>query len=220
MSQHDRAIAELLGSSEKLNREFNFKAIIEKNKIDYDYVHLRLYDADNTDGKDYGKGYMEFPVLQKMRDNDLMLFTEEPLEGVNKGKPVKKICNAEFLMKMAKEEKKSMFLGCVTQSRKKDANHVEIRVDAAFVEKYFRDNYVQIFTEKKKLHCYYFDSLTTIVREFQTIKKSEFYATHDIILDPLNALSQIEADQDNFDKRGYKDMSSFIKRNEHRFNES
>lgn len=158
--------------------------------------------------------------MQKMRDNDLILFSEEPLEGVNQGKPVKKICNADFLMGMARQEKSGIFLACVTQSRKKDANHVEIRVDAAFVDKYFRDNYVELFTERKKLHCYYFDSLTTIVREFQTIKKSEFYATHDIILDPVNALSRIEADQNNFDNKGYSDMSSFIQRNEHRFNES
>ena len=43
-----------------------------------------------------------------------------------------------------------------------------------------------------RLHCYYFDSLTTIVREFLTIKKSEFYAVHDIIMNPVLALINIE----------------------------
>jgi len=36
-------------------------------------------------------------MLQKLREHDLVLLTEEPLEGANI-KPVKKICNSEFLM--------------------------------------------------------------------------------------------------------------------------
>jgi len=83
VSLHDREIAELLGRSEKVNREFNFRALIEKTKVDYDYVHLRLFDADNINGTDNGKGYSEFPMLQKLREHDLILLTEEPLEGAN-----------------------------------------------------------------------------------------------------------------------------------------
>lgn len=51
--------------------------------------------------------------------------------------PVKKICNAEFLMKMVKKEKTGIFLACVLSTRAKNANYVDIRVDAGFVENYF-----------------------------------------------------------------------------------
>ena len=115
-SLHEREIAELLGRSDKVNREFNFRVLIEKTKIDFDYVHLRLFEAENLNGIDNGKGYAEFPMLQKLREHDLVLLTEEPLEGANT-KPVKKICNSEFLMQMARHEKTGMFLACVHHSR-------------------------------------------------------------------------------------------------------
>ena len=50
VSQHDREVAELLGARDKMNREFSFKAIIEKTKTDYDYVHLKLFEAENIHG--------------------------------------------------------------------------------------------------------------------------------------------------------------------------
>ena len=186
-SMHDRELAELLGSTERLNRQFNFPVIIEKTKVDYDYVHLKLFEADNINGIEDQRGFNTFPMLQKLKENDLVLITEEPLEGADR-KPVKKICNAEFLMQMVKKEKTGIFLACVFHSRAKDANHVDVRVDAGFVEHYFTLNQVKLFNEQMRLHCYYFDSLTTIVREFLTIKKIEFYATHDIILNPVRAL--------------------------------
>ena len=96
-SLHDKELAELLGSSERLNRQFNFPVIIEKNKVDFDYVHLRLFEADNINGIDDPRGFATFPSLQKLKENDLVLITEEPLEGADKNS-VKKICNAEFLM--------------------------------------------------------------------------------------------------------------------------
>ena len=62
--------------------------------------------------------------------------------------------------------------------------------------------------------------MTTIVREFLTIKKIEFYATHDIILNPVKALAKIEASKDQADTSGQEDMRSFIQRNSKTFNES
>lgn len=73
---HDRELAELLGHSERLNREFHFQAIIEKNKVEIDYVHLRLFEATNINGIEDRRGFMTFPMLQKMRENDLVLLTE------------------------------------------------------------------------------------------------------------------------------------------------
>lgn len=35
-----------------------------------------------------------------------------------------------------------------------------------------------------KVHVYFFESLTTTVREFRTIKSCEFFPTAQIILDP------------------------------------
>ena len=62
--------------------------------------------------------------------------------------------------------------------------------------------------------------MTTIVREFLTIKKIEFYCTHDIVLNPVKALGDIESNKDQADKAGHEDMKSFIKRNKNTFNKS
>jgi len=183
---------ERLGTRERMDRQFHFEALIEKSKIDFDYVHLRLFEASNVTGIEDNRGFLTFPMLQKMRENDLILLSEKPLEEADL-KPVKKICNAEFLMQMVKKDRQGIFLACVFHTRGKDANFVDVRVDAGFVENYFMLNQHYLFQEKGRLHCYYFDSLTTIVREFLTIKKSEFYAVHDIILNPVKALTQIEA---------------------------
>ena len=58
------------------------------------------------------------------------------------------------------------------------------------------------------------------MREFLTIKKSEFYEVHDIILNPVRALEQIESSKNTLDKGGREDMKSFISRHQHTFNES
>lgn len=75
-------------------------------------------------------------MLQKMRENDLLILSVEPLEGA-RTKPVKKICNADFLMKMVEKKHEGIFLACVFHSRAKDTNYVDVRVDAGFVEQYF-----------------------------------------------------------------------------------
>ena len=111
-SLQDRELAELLGHRERIDREFSFPVIIEKSKVEYDYVHLKLFEADNINGIDDPRGFAQFPMLYKLRENDLILLSEEPLTGFGK-KPVKKICNAEFLMQMVKKERTGIFLGCV-----------------------------------------------------------------------------------------------------------
>ena len=126
-SLRDRELAELIGNFDRYNREFHFEAVIEKEKTDIDYVYLKLREANNINGIEDVKGHPTFPMLQKMRENDLILLSEQPLEGAS-NKPVKKICNAEFLMQMVKKEKQGIFLACVFQSRnkQKDENFVSV----------------------------------------------------------------------------------------------
>ena len=122
-----------------MNRDFNFRVVLEKHKVDIDYVHLRLFEADNINGIQDARGFMMFPNLKMLRENDLLLLSEKPLEGTDKN-TVKKICNAEFLMQMVKKEKTGIFLASVQHSRQKDHNYVDVRVDAGFCETYFTLN--------------------------------------------------------------------------------
>ena len=83
-------------------------------------------------------------MLHKMRENDLLLLSEQPLEGAHNNS-VKKICNAEFLMQMVNKKREGIFLASVFHSRAKDTNFVDVRVDAGFVEKYFLLNQMTLF---------------------------------------------------------------------------
>lgn len=62
-------------------------------------------------------------------------------------------------------------------------------MDLGYDEALFMPRQVQFFTENTPLYCYFFDSLLTTVREFRTIKCSEFYKTAKFILNPTLALA-------------------------------
>ena len=76
-------------------------------------------------------------------------------------------------------------LAMVCSRRKNDFTYIEIKVDIDYEE------YLTFAINKSthmKTHVYYFDSLSTTVREFRTIKCSEFYPTADIIINPQRSL--------------------------------
>jgi len=62
-----------------------------------------------------------------------------------------------------------------------DKNFVEIKVDIS------HDQYVNLNCSEFEYHVmyiYFFDSMSTRIREFRTIKSAEFYPTAMYILDP------------------------------------
>jgi len=70
----------------------------------------------------------------------------------------------------------------VINRRKKEKSYISVKIDRELHEEYvtlnFRDG------ELYNLHVYFYDSFSTIVREFRTIKCCEFFPTADIILKP------------------------------------
>ena len=67
--------------------------------------------------------------------------------------------------------------------RKSDKNFVKIKADNMNSE-YFSAKQLTLFDPESTLHCYYFGSLLTTVREFRTIKNCEFFSTGSLILNP------------------------------------
>ena len=83
-------------------------------------------------------------------------------------------------------EEKGKMLCMVSQRRKKDHTYVVVKVDSELNEEYLCLN-VRSLTHLK-VHVYFFDSLSTTIREFRTIKSCEFFPAADIILDPSQYL--------------------------------
>ena len=113
------------------------------------------------------------------------------------------------------------FLGMVSSQRNRNFAFLPVKVDAScYKDSYFAYNQVKLFTEKTPLYCYYFDSLMTTVREFRTIKCSEFYATSKIILNPVKTLQKIAAKGKLNDTALEDMMLNFISQHQNFFNES
>ena len=69
----------------------------------------------------------------------------------------------------------------VNQRRKFDKSHLEIKIDLSH-EKYVSFNCSQF--EYHEMYVYYFDYMSTRIREFRTVKSAEFYPNSQYILDP------------------------------------
>jgi hypothetical protein len=72
-------------------------------------------------------------------------------------------------------------MGIVCGKRKPDERYMVVRVHACHAE-YLIKNVRQ--QSPNQMHVYYFDSLSTTIREFRTIKCCEFYDYADFILNP------------------------------------
>lgn len=70
------------------------------------------------------------PILDSLKEFDLVLITEEPL-------PIdeaKKITNIEYLLKMKKQ--KGKMLCVVSKRRKNDCDYISLKIDAELHEDY------------------------------------------------------------------------------------
>lgn len=72
-------------------------------------------------------------------------------------------------------------MAMVNLKRQQDRTFVEIKVDIS------HDKYVNLNCSEFNYHpmfVYYFDSMSTRIREFRTIRSAEFYPTAKYILNP------------------------------------
>jgi hypothetical protein len=149
-------------------------------------------------------------ILDQLKEYDLLLLSKEPLPT----EEVKKLTNADFLLKIRKE--KGKILAMVQGRRKKDQAFITLRMDKELHKDYALINIGG--PDLHKMHVYYFDSLVTSVREFKTIKSCEFFPTADIILQP-SLLNELQCQEVMAPER-LKPMQEFIHRQRDHFNES
>ena len=101
-SIHDINLVELLGhGSEKIrDKQISFKAQLQRDKTDPDYVHLKVFDHDNPKGSEDRNGHVYFKSLDRLREFDILLFSEEQLLN-DKETDIKRVCSAKFMLDMA-----------------------------------------------------------------------------------------------------------------------
>ena len=98
----------------------------------------------------------------------MLLLSKEELDTKN----VKKLTSAQFLKDIQNQPDKMMAM--VSQKRQQDKTFLELKVDIS------HDKYVNLNCSEfdyYEMHVYYFDSMSTRIREFRTVKSAEFYPT-------------------------------------------
>lgn len=107
-------------------------------------------------------------------------------------------------------------MAIVTCRRKRDKSYVTVKIDREMHEEYACTKIRQL--DMCKYHIYYFDSLSTTIREFRTIKSAEFFKTADIILNPTLINAPCEGNTISENKKLI--MNNFIKDKKDHFNAS
>ncbi|CDW72124.1 splicing endonuclease positive effector [Stylonychia lemnae] len=187
-----------------------FQGYVQRGNSDQNYIYLHLYEsASNVQDKN---GNYDLRLLDSLKEFDLLYISEEPLPVDE----VKKVTNLQYLLKMRDEKGKMLCM--VHQRRKKDKTHIVIKVDSDLHEDYVRVN-IRNHTHLK-VHVYFFDSLSTTIREFRTIKSCEFYPTAKIILNPQIYLCDQMAQQNQKFNDHQERMRGFVHHYGMNFNES
>lgn len=112
----------------------------------------------------------------------------------------------------------------VNQKRQQDKTFLELKVDIS------HDKYVNLNCSEYdyyEMYVYYFDSMSTRIREFRTVKSAEFYPTAQFILNPSlipkrevqGSLLQNSIMKPPSDKMQGQ-MKVFVQKNENKFNKS
>ena len=170
-----------LTQGSKKDRAFNFRATLQKESEDVNYIYLKIFDGDCPLGRKDNRGITKFSQsIDQLREFDLVLISETEITNRHQ------FMDSAFLYKLRNESGK--FLAVVRDSRKPEANFVKIKVDNMH-EEYFRLKQLTLFDSDTKLHCYFMGSLMTVVREFRTIKNCEFFSTGPTILNPSLVLN-------------------------------
>jgi hypothetical protein len=150
--------------------------------------------------------------IDAFKENDLVLLSFKELDS--RGKSVKQIMNEEKLLDIEKDKSCGMFLAVVNKKRTQDTSFIQLKIDREVYAQYLHK-----FTAKGKhsMWCYFFDSLSTTIREFKTIKRSEFFPAVDLILNPastMQCLASLAGPSNS------KEMTTFLEKHETMFNKS
>ena len=112
-----------------------------------------------------------------------------------------------------------MIMAMVFSKRKHDKSYIEIKLDVS------NDKYVNLNCSEysnHKMFVYYFDSMSTRIREFRTIKSAEFFPCSQYILDPASIpkRNREESKAKVPSSRIPQQMETFVQTHQDKFNQS
>jgi len=167
-------------------RHYRFKGYLIHSGEDSDFVRARLYDAvpslANQDSK--ARDLMDNPI-KGVKEGDLLLL-DVYQELVANGRPVhdvKKFLSPQWLK--ASLMRPGVMLAYVNEKAKKGSYFLEVYIHKTKSYPLSKDQTKDGYIE---LQVHVVESLATTIREYRTLRMSEFFGLSDLIVNPRHTL--------------------------------
>lgn len=141
-------------------------------------------------GKGGGSKEKVYKAINSVRESDVLILSQEDLLSQQNGNrrnatDIKKIITPQWLK--SNLMKPWVMLAYVEEKTKKGTAFLEIKVDKT------KASFLKAATDKEnqgyaKLYVYVVESLASSIREYRTLRMSEFYGHAPLILDPRKSL--------------------------------
>jgi hypothetical protein len=174
---------------QKRKKDYSWTGYLIKGTEDQSFITARLYDRVPT-LCNQEEGIEAYSPIKGVKESDILLISGEDLlnSANNHGKKandIKKVLNPVWLK--SNLMKPNVMLAYVEEKTKKGRIFVELKFDrtkATFVKSsdQAKGGYLQV-------HVYLLESLATNIREYKTLRMSEFYGLADTIVNPKKSLT-------------------------------
>lgn len=168
------------------DKKLSWIGYIVQSSKDTFFLNLRMYDAppnlcaDKIEADQKGTSNAGFSIKQ-VREHDLLVLSEKEID-LKGGGDIKRASNVDFLRSLLL--KHNAMLAYVSKKASK-CDFVVLQVDIS--KSFFFDN-LESRSMHTMMYCYHFENLSTTVREYKTLKMSEFYGMAPLLLNPTLAL--------------------------------
>lgn len=164
--------------------------------------------------------------MRNVKESDILVLSTEALHNSH-GHPVndiKKNLTPKWLKSILL--KPSVMLAYVSDKAKKGSSFIEVKLDSSKAHFLRTATAAQTNQAGKPspylpLHVYLLDSLATTIREYKTLRMSEFYPLSETILNPQSALSHLHKESTaEMRHKCYPKMEKYLKEQGESFNKS
>lgn len=188
--ENDKNAGGFNDQTNKRQKDLSFVGYLINGSEDQYFVNARLYDkipqlstsGQTQRGKD-DENENTYSALRTVKESDVLIISTEEICPLTQD--IKRLVNPNWL-KSTLLKPNSMF-AYVNERSKKGALFCELKIDyskTTFLKQQSTQNgYI-------KVYVYILESLSTNIREYKTLKMSEFYGLCDVIVDPKKALKE------------------------------
>ena len=175
------------------NESYSWIGYLIRSNEDRNFVNARLYDYKPTvvkEASDHRNEEEKYSPIKSVKESDILLLSTEDLsQGRGDRFDIKRKVTAEWLKSVLLKEN-TMF-AYVNERSKRGSTYVEVKIDLSKYQ--FLKDQQDLEQGFIKMYCYPYESLSTCIREYKTLRMSEFYGFSQTLLEPQRSLSELKS---------------------------